>query len=175
MFYLISQDNKNTKKWLFAFLLFGFSFLFVPTTIFATHVPGHQEFSFGSPDTSTNDPSSPDSVTQSGGSIGTLDNPLGGAGIVSLDGLVQKIADSLLVVGVPIVVLGLLYAGFLYVYARGDKTRLETAKKTLISVIVGAILILGAQVFARLIKETVCDVADGACSGALLDDINMIG
>lgn len=61
-------------------------------------------------------------------------------------------------VGLPIVALFLLIAGFKFVSARGNSSKLEEAKENFKFVIIGAALILGAWVIATLIGNTVTQI-----------------
>lgn len=65
-------------------------------------------------------------------------------------------------VALPIISLFIVYAGFLFVKARGNPGDLETAKKNFLYVIIGAILILGAWVISTLIAGTVSQITTGA-------------
>ena len=58
-------------------------------------------------------------------------------------------------IGVPIVTLFYVYAGFLFVAARGNPSKLERAKMNLLYTTIGAIFILGMAVIASLLGATV--------------------
>ena len=64
-----------------------------------------------------------------------------------------------MVIGVPIVTLAIIYAGFLFVAARGNAEELTKAKKTLMYTLIGAALLLGSFVIAQAIKGTVDDIS----------------
>lgn len=57
--------------------------------------------------------------------------------------------------GAVAVTLSIIYAGFLFVMARGNPEQLKTAKTTLFWTIIGAMILLGAQVIANVIENTV--------------------
>ncbi len=61
----------------------------------------------------------------------------------------------MVMVALPIISLFIVYAGFMFVIARGNEGKLSEAKSNFYYVIVGAILILGAWVFATLIGGTI--------------------
>ena len=61
-------------------------------------------------------------------------------------------------IGVPIIALAIIYAGFLFVTAQGNSEKLTKAKKTLLYTLIGAALLLGAVVIAEAIKGTVNDI-----------------
>jgi hypothetical protein len=83
---------------------------------------------------------------------GKLDNPLT---VDTLSEFLSQILDVVVIIGTPIVVFFIIYAGFLFVTARGNEEQLSKAKQTIIWVIVGAALVLGAQALSVAIKETV--------------------
>ena len=61
-------------------------------------------------------------------------------------------------VGVPVVVLAIIYTGFLFVQAQGNKSKLDKAKNSLTNTLIGAALLLGAFVIAEAIGTTVEDI-----------------
>ncbi len=86
---------------------------------------------------------------QASGSVG---NPL------KFDSVPEFIAGALRVmvmVALPIISLFIVYAGYMFVSARGNESKLTEAKSNFYYVIIGAILILGAWVIATLIGGTI--------------------
>lgn len=61
----------------------------------------------------------------------------------------------LIQIGAVIVTLAIVYAGFLFVAARGNPEGLTKAKETLKWTIIGALILLGAQVIAKAIENTI--------------------
>ena len=57
--------------------------------------------------------------------------------------------------GAVAVTLAIIYSGFLFVMARGNASQLEQAKSTLFWTITGALVLLGAQVIAKVIQNTI--------------------
>ena len=55
----------------------------------------------------------------------------------------------------PIIVLAIIYSGFLFVAAQGNSEKLGEAKKALLYTLVGAAILLGSLAIAELIKNTV--------------------
>lgn len=93
--------------------------------------------------------------TQTGigtGNSVTLQNPIKATSIVAL---FQIILDIVLVFAVPLVVFFIIYAGFLYVTARGNAGTIESAHKALLYALIGGLLILGARVLIDVIQGTV--------------------
>ncbi|OHA89876.1 MAG: hypothetical protein A2832_01925 [Candidatus Zambryskibacteria bacterium RIFCSPHIGHO2_01_FULL_44_22b] len=84
----------------------------------------------------------------------TLDNPFKGGD--SLFALLQSvIKDILLPIGGVLCVLAFIYAGFLYVTAQGNETKISTAHKALLYAAIGTALLLGAWVFSGAICRTI--------------------
>lgn len=82
----------------------------------------------------------------------TLDNPLSAG---TLFCFLKDILDVFLTVGIIIAVLFMVYAGFLFVTARGDTAQLTTAKKAFLGAVIGTAIIMGVWVIARAIVGTV--------------------
>ncbi|HUO50255.1 MAG TPA: hypothetical protein VMU25_01665 [Candidatus Paceibacterota bacterium] len=58
----------------------------------------------------------------------------------------------------PILTLWIVYAGFLFVVARGNPGKLADAKRNLVYVLIGAFFVLGAWMLATLLGATVSNV-----------------
>lgn len=84
-----------------------------------------------------------------------LVNPLKSGGVEDIPTLVEKILEIVLKIGTPIIALAIIYAGYLFIAAQGNPTKLETAKKTLVYVVIGAAILLGAYVIAETVVGTV--------------------
>lgn len=81
-----------------------------------------------------------------------LSNPLGN---VTLHGFFIKIIEILIIFAVPIIVFFIILAGFKYVTARGNASKIQEATSALTWAIVGGVLILGAQALLMIIQNTV--------------------
>lgn len=90
----------------------------------------------------------------------TIKNPLGDK-ITDLPSFVKMAIEIVLTVGVPIVVLAIIYTGFLFVKAQGSSDGLKKAKASLTNTLIGAALLLGAFVIAEAIGSTVNEIKDG--------------
>lgn len=87
--------------------------------------------------------------------------PTGGSGLSfsfenpikfdSLEDLITAIIRIIIVIAVPIVVLFIILAGFKYVTAQGNPTKIQDASRSLTYAIIGGVLILGAFVIAQII------------------------
>lgn len=82
---------------------------------------------------------------------GTLCNPLKAE---SLSAFLQDLFRAIVKIGLPIVVLFIVWAGFLFVKARGNATELTTAKRNFGYVILGTTIFLGAWVIAEMVAAT---------------------
>ncbi len=88
--------------------------------------------------------------TGSGG--GLIKNPIN---VNTLREFVGKILEVVVYVGLPVLVVAVVYVGFLFVAARGSETKLTEAKHALLAVVIGAAIVLGAFVIAAAIENTV--------------------
>jgi hypothetical protein len=84
-------------------------------------------------------------------SIG-LKNPLAAT---SVSEVMLSFFKILVELGAVIVTLAIIYAGFLFVMARGNPEELKKAKSTLFWTIIGSLVLLGAQVIASIIENTI--------------------
>jgi len=79
-----------------------------------------------------------------------LENPLGPT-TTTFVVLIEKIANIVMQIGLPIAALAIIYAGFLFVTAGGNEEKVKTAKKTFLWAIIGTALILGALAITKAI------------------------
>ncbi len=83
-------------------------------------------------------------------------NPLGN-NINSIPKFVEVVIDKVVLpFGSVIVVLMIIWAGFLFVTAQGNDTKLSKAKNAFMYSVIGTVILLGSWVIASTIKETVC-------------------
>jgi len=96
---------------------------------------------------------------------GTFPNPFGNQ-IESLPAFIRIIADKVILpVGAVIVVIMIIYSGFLFVTAQGNESKLGDAKKSFMYSVIGALILLGAWVIANAITGTVCLLYDNPPDG----------
>lgn len=125
--------------------------------------PGNDSSGKGSPSTpSTNTPTSPGGTpTQNtpGGACpdGTICNPLK---VNSIEELVLTIIDVVLVFLLPVIVLYIMYAGYLFVTAQGNPGELKTAKNALLTALIGGVIVLGARAILDVVKGTINSVTN---------------
>ncbi len=81
-----------------------------------------------------------------------LQNPLE---VRSFSDLVDGILKAVLAIGTPFAALAIIYSGFLFVMAQGNKEKLEAAKNTLTWSVIGIALFLGSWILAGAIGTTI--------------------
>jgi hypothetical protein len=112
--------------------------------------------SLGSGDASVN--ATPINTTSNSGSSEPLMfhivNPLG-PGSTDLFSFVVKIVNLATKIAIPIIILMIIYAGFLFVKAQGAPEKINEAKTALGYILLGAGIILGANVIALAVGATV--------------------
>lgn len=103
-------------------------------------------------------------TTRTGGNT-KINNPLSSETTSITDLLSFIINDIVLPIGMTIAVLFLIYAGFLFVTAQGNETKLQKAKSTFMWTVIGATILLGAWTIAQAIQGTICEITDipGIC------------
>lgn len=81
-------------------------------------------------------------------------NPLEGR-VSDIPGLITIIVNAVKNIGYFVIVLFIIYSGFLFVKARGNDTEITKAKGVFMWTVVGAAVLLGAQILSEVIKGTV--------------------
>lgn len=82
-----------------------------------------------------------------------LSNPAPGAGN-TLQDFIYLLIEIIQLIGFPILVCCIIYAGFLMVTASGNEQQVTKAKSWILWTLVGALIILGAKVIADFIYGT---------------------
>lgn len=82
-----------------------------------------------------------------------LDNPLGTTDSIPM--LIKRLLDVVLTIGVPLIALAIIYAGFQLVTAQGNTEKLKVAKRNLVYVVIGAGILLAAYAISEVIVGTV--------------------
>jgi len=91
-----------------------------------------------------------------------LNPPLGGAeGGSDLQTIFLNVLDVAQTIMIMVTTLYLIYAGFMFVTAKGDPGKIKNARNALLWGLVGAALILCAEVLAYGIGDTVKEVFKG--------------
>lgn len=87
------------------------------------------------------------------GADGTvLKNPLT---VDNFADFIQEILSIVVRVGLPIIVIFMMYVGFLFIKARGNDQELTKAKTAFVYAVIGAALVLGAWVISVGIANTI--------------------
>lgn len=73
----------------------------------------------------------------------------------SFTDLLVAILNVFIIISIPIVVLFLIYSGFMYVTARGNPEQIRTASKSLTYGIIGAVIIVGSVAITAIIGNVV--------------------
>ena len=84
-----------------------------------------------------------------------IQNPVG---VDSISAFIQLVLQAMVKLGSVVVALFILIAGFMFVAARGNTSKLTEARENCKYVMYGAILILGAWVIATVIQGTVMQI-----------------
>lgn len=73
------------------------------------------------------------------------------------------ISEGIAQIGFYLVVIFIIFSGFLFVKARGNKADVEKAKETFFYTVIGAAILLGATVLANVISGTINQIrSDGS-------------
>jgi hypothetical protein len=83
---------------------------------------------------------------------GELCNPLD---FGSIPEVINAILDILLIFAIPLIIFFIIYAGFLYVMAQGNPTKIQEANKALLYALIGGVIVLGAKIIGEVIAATV--------------------
>ena len=67
----------------------------------------------------------------------------------------QAILNMVIIISLPIVVLFIIYAGFLYVTAQGKPEQLQTANRSLVYAVIGGVIIMGSVAILQIVENTV--------------------
>ncbi len=82
-----------------------------------------------------------------------IDNPLKSTS--TLPDFIHNILTGVIKIGSPIIVLAVVYCGFLFVSAQGNPEKISEAKRALLYTLIGAAILLGSWGIATLITSTV--------------------
>ena len=82
-----------------------------------------------------------------------IDNPIKGNG--DLETFIKNILDGIVLILTPVLVIMVVYCGYLFVSAQGNTEKLGEAKKALMYTLIGAAIVLGAKGLETIIGNTV--------------------
>ncbi|HRH55462.1 MAG TPA: TrbC/VirB2 family protein [Candidatus Paceibacterota bacterium] len=84
---------------------------------------------------------------------GGLVNPLNG--VSDLNSFLRAILEGVIDIGTIVLIMMLVYVGFLFVAARGNSEKLQGAKSALVWTVIGGLILLGATSIQLVIQGTV--------------------
>lgn len=87
-------------------------------------------------------------------SSGRICNPLN-ENMSNIPVLIKTALEGFVKICIPLIVLGIIYCGFLFISAQGDTEKITKAKNALLYTIIGAAVLLGAWGLAQMISSTV--------------------
>lgn len=70
-------------------------------------------------------------------------------------GLLGLILDAIITLGTIVLVLALVWVGFLFVFAQGAEEKIRDARSALLWTVLGGLLLLGAKAISLVIQSTV--------------------
>ena len=88
---------------------------------------------------------------------GKICNPI--PNITTLQGFIKALLEGIIKIGLPFLVLAIIYCGFLFVEAQGNEEKLTKAKDAILWTLIGAAILIGSWAIALLITETVTSIA----------------
>ena len=92
------------------------------------------------------------------GSAVEIKNPIASP---DLQNFIKDILEIVVTVATPFLVVMIIYAGFRYVWARGDVAEVKKAHDIILWTVVGATIILGAYIIAAVIEATINQLKAG--------------
>lgn len=87
----------------------------------------------------------------------SLTNPLAGT-IDTIPQLLQKIVEIIIKIAIPLIAMAIVYAGLLFVTARGDEEQLKKAKNAFTFAIVGGLILLASWLIADAIRDALTTI-----------------
>ncbi len=94
----------------------------------------------------------------SGNTMFVLQNPLNANNFC---GLLKLIFNAVLALGIPVAMFFIVYAGFLFIVARGSPDKLKAARMNLLYVVIGIGIFLGAWFLSQIIVNTINAIGNG--------------
>jgi len=91
-------------------------------------------------------------LNSSAGGTQILTNPLKGKTVC---GLVTGLLEAAMIIGIPIAILFVVWAGFKFVLAQGNPTKIGDAQKNFLNVVIGIAIFVGASLIGSVIINTV--------------------
>ncbi len=67
----------------------------------------------------------------------------------------ESIFSTVMLIGMPVIGLVLIYAGFMFITARGNKVQIQTAIRNMTYVVLGTALVLGSYAIGSILYNTI--------------------
>jgi hypothetical protein len=84
------------------------------------------------------------------------ENPLdAGIAVTNIPELLLALVDFVLLIGVPIIVMCIIYSGFLFVTGGDSEAKVQKARFVFMWTVIGALVLLGAKGIAMAIESTI--------------------
>lgn len=100
--------------------------------------------------------------------VSTYPNPTaGGINVTSVPCLLLALVDLVFLIGVPIIVLAIIYSGFVFVTAGDNESKSAKARFIFTWTMIGALVLFGAKAIALAIETTVLDLGGPSAPSAL--------
>ena len=96
---------------------------------------------------------------------------------IKADTLAELLADILSIIvqiGIPILVIMVIFTGFTFVMARGNEAKITQAKTAIFSVLIGSAIVIGAYAISEAIRNTVNDLQRGTPSASQTNPVGGI-
>jgi hypothetical protein len=84
-----------------------------------------------------------------------VENPIS---VNSIPDLVETVLEGLIKIGIPLLVVMIVYSGWLYLLARGDPGKIKSAHDMFTYTLIGGAILLGAWALAQLIHSTLLEL-----------------
>jgi nitrate reductase gamma subunit len=81
-----------------------------------------------------------------------VNNPLSSPDIM---GFLESVLGTVTYMLYPILGLAIIYAGFMFISARGNREKLKTASKNITFVLIGVAVVLGSYTIAKVFYDTI--------------------
>jgi hypothetical protein len=85
-------------------------------------------------------------------------NPVTYGGVDTVPKFLLALVDLVFLIAVPIIVICIIYAGFLFVTAGDNQTQIGKAKTVFTWTVIGAGVLLGAKAIELAIQSTICSL-----------------
>ena len=87
-----------------------------------------------------------------------IDNPIAAK---SISELLAAVLDIVVQIGLVVIVFFIIFAGFKYVTAQGNTTKISQAHNALMATLIGSAIILGSYAIAKALENTVDQIKEG--------------